>query len=313
MGRKLMYIGKQMIGDLSPREYLCDTDADLATLPEACTGSMAVSLESGKVYVVSTFGNWIPFGEGYVEKDPNAPLPAGLYVDGVMTASWDELVSNGTITVENNVITGSNADALVGDIVIAEGITEIGEEGFNECVNLTSVVLPNSVTRIDDYGFWGCLALTHIVFGGGIEFIGAGAFYNCEKLEEVQLGDSVSFIGDEAFYGCANVSAIIIGNNVTTIGANAFEGNTTITSITIPDAVTYLGSNALAYCDNLKSVVIGSGIDNIPYGVFEGCVSLTDITYNGTVAQWNAIELGNGWNEEVPATEVICTDGKVAL
>lgn len=52
------------------KEYICDTDADLANLPEACTGSMAISLESGKVYVVSTFGNWIPFGEGYVEKEP---------------------------------------------------------------------------------------------------------------------------------------------------------------------------------------------------------------------------------------------------
>ena len=62
MGRKLMYVGKQLIGDLSPREYICDTDADFANLPEACTGSTAVSLESGKVMVVNTSGEWVAFG-----------------------------------------------------------------------------------------------------------------------------------------------------------------------------------------------------------------------------------------------------------
>lgn len=43
-------------------EYLCDTDADFATLPTACTGSTAVSIESGKVMIVNTAGNWVVFG-----------------------------------------------------------------------------------------------------------------------------------------------------------------------------------------------------------------------------------------------------------
>ena len=44
-------------------EYLCDTDADLATLPTACTGSTAVSIESGKVKIVNTSGQWVSFAE----------------------------------------------------------------------------------------------------------------------------------------------------------------------------------------------------------------------------------------------------------
>ena len=46
------------------REYLCDTDADIETLPESCVGSTAVSIESGKVMVLNTEGNWGEFGEG---------------------------------------------------------------------------------------------------------------------------------------------------------------------------------------------------------------------------------------------------------
>lgn len=44
-------------------EYIADTDADLANLPECTrTGSTAVSLESGKVMVVNTQGKWVVFG-----------------------------------------------------------------------------------------------------------------------------------------------------------------------------------------------------------------------------------------------------------
>lgn len=44
-------------------EYLCDTDTDFENLPEAYTGSTAVSIESAKVQVVNTKGEWVPFGE----------------------------------------------------------------------------------------------------------------------------------------------------------------------------------------------------------------------------------------------------------
>lgn len=44
-------------------EFICDTDADFENLPHACTGSTAVSLQSGKIMVVNTQGEWVPFGE----------------------------------------------------------------------------------------------------------------------------------------------------------------------------------------------------------------------------------------------------------
>lgn len=45
------------------KEFICDTDADVAALPtDVCTGSTAVSIESGKVFIVNTSGEWVPFG-----------------------------------------------------------------------------------------------------------------------------------------------------------------------------------------------------------------------------------------------------------
>lgn len=76
----------------------------------------------------------------------------------------------------------------------------------------------------------------------------------------------------------------------TIIGYSAFYGCTSLTSIDIPDSVTNIGTYAFQYCTNL-----------------------TEINFAGTVAQWNAITLGDCWNEGVSATEVICSDGTVAL
>lgn len=46
------------------REFICDTDADFADLPESATGSTAVSIESGNIRMVDTNGEWKPFAEG---------------------------------------------------------------------------------------------------------------------------------------------------------------------------------------------------------------------------------------------------------
>ena len=66
-------------------------------------------------------------------------------------------------------------------------------------------------------------------------------------------------------------------------------------------------------CYNLTSINIPNGVTSIGVKAFSTCYSLTSITFEGTVAEWRAIELGGLWNSRVPATEVICSDGTVKL
>ena len=61
----------QMISnDLCPhagdyrREFICDTEADVAKLPKCCAGSSALISNSGKVYIVNASGAWVEFGAG---------------------------------------------------------------------------------------------------------------------------------------------------------------------------------------------------------------------------------------------------------
>lgn len=63
MARKLISKNFVPYQDEERVEFIVDTDADFADLPEGCgTGSTAVSIESGNVKVVNTKGEWVTFG-----------------------------------------------------------------------------------------------------------------------------------------------------------------------------------------------------------------------------------------------------------
>jgi len=100
----------------------------------------------------------------------------------------------------------------------------------------------------------------------------------------------VTNIYESAFCNRINLKSVTVANSVTSIGRGAFEGCTNLTSITIPNSIASIGEAAFYRCSNL-----------------------TSITFKGTVAQWNAIVLGDNWHLQAPATEVVCSDGVVKL
>ena len=75
---------------------------------------------------------------------------------------------------------------------------------------------------------------------------------------------------------------------VTEIAANAFMNNTDLESVRIAVTVTKIGTFA-----------------------FSGCTGLKTINYDGTMAQWNAINFVDGWNYGAGNFTVICSDGVI--
>lgn len=126
-------------------------------------------------------------------------------------------------------------------------------------------------------------------------------------------GYKVTSIGDSAFSGSPNLTSVTLPDSVITVGTRAFSYCKKLTSVTVSNTVTTIGKFAFASCPNLTSITIGDSVTTISDNAFWDCSSLTNITFEGTVAQWKSIKLGDDWRYNVPAIEVVCSDGVVKL
>ena len=66
-------------------------------------------------------------------------------------------------------------------------------------------------------------------------------------------------------------------------------------------------------CPNLKTIYLPSTMTKIDGYTVTNCPRLKTIEFNGTKAQWNAIEKDDHWNYLAPALGIRCTDGFIEL
>lgn len=218
-------------------------------------------------------------------------IPAGLYKDGVMAISWDDLVGELNSPYDK----------------VTDGVFYIDADGFSKSALFSTM----SITyQKDDHTI--SMIVGKIVIDENVDGIYSYCFYGCTGLTEVVLPQNVSSIGQGAFKDCSNLTSINLSENMDAIGMYSFS-NTGLTSIKIPSKVTGIYDEAFYGCSNLTDVVIGSGVQNIAWGAFGGCSQLTSITFEGTMAQWNSMYKETGWYVSTPLTQITCSDGTVTL
>ena len=124
--------------------------------------------------------------------------------DGVLTFTPTEQNLDGQTNLKNywkvnGVLTlpwSAYADQIL-EVVIEDGIHDIGQMAFYELPNLQSVTLGKDIVEIRNYAFKNCKALTTINLEN-VDFIREGAFYGCSALENIRFLDGV-VIEDWAF------------------------------------------------------------------------------------------------------------------
>ena len=240
------------------------------------------------------------------------------------TASYD-----GGVATEQHYYGSSTSDDAYTTYYIPSSLKSVTVTGgnilrgaFYNCTGLTSVTIGNSVTSIGEWAFSGCSGLTSITIPDSVTSIGDRAFESCELTSIIVVEGNSKYhsVGNclietatkTLILGC-KTSAIPTDGSVTSIGYEAFRGCTGLTSITIPDSVTSIGDWAFTSCSGLTSVTIPDSVTSIGNSAFYDCYSLDTINFEGTIEQWNAITKGDGWNGNVSATQVICTDGTISL
>ena len=168
------------------------------------------------------------------------------------------------------------------EVVIPEGVTEIGESAFS-CSYMPSVRLPSTLKKIEKQAFMYAHNLTKITLPDGLETIGDEAFSGCHPRNAVVLPASIKSIGKKAFdrdgaiYGNLNeipVGAYFLGDAPQIVGTGnancSFPSDWTL--FYLPGTSGWTGDTYAGYkialwdgetrWDNLRTSKFGYGWDN---------------------------------------------------
>ena len=222
-------------------------------------------------------------------------------------------------------------------------VTSIGVTAFVENKEVKSIYIPEGVTYIHADAFSECESLEKIeVSEANKEFLSVdGCLYTkdgktllkcpqARKESTLSLPDTVVTISDEAIKNYKNLKTIELNEGLKEIGKFAFSCCVNLESITFPDSMDTIGEAAFQLCSSMRSVTFGSGfktrdtfngegevtkyVQEVGKFAFYFCDDIANIKYNGTVADFEALNIDvSCFLSTVLTDKVECTDGLMTL
>ena len=203
------------------------------------------------------------------------------------------------------------------EVVIEDGVTEIGKDVFQGCVGLTNVTIPDSVKKIGTWSFYMCKGLKNVDIPANMEIgdssfrqsgleqvtvsggsVGNYAFHRSEDLKKITV--NCETIGEEAFSGCDYLTDITLGENVKTLGDKAFYTCDALERVEIPSTVTDIGEKTFYSCPALKEAIIRAG--TVKAGTFYNCRALTTLVISDNATLDASFTVGNTYAKETLET-----------
>ena len=178
---------------------------------------------------------------------------------------------NAAFSADNGILYNADKTSIImcpqkvsGEVVIPEGVTEIGEDAFENCGSITSVRLPASLVKIEGIGSsWGY------------------AFGDCKSLKKYEVAEgntAYSAIGGLLYsadhtqlYACPPqyTGAVDIAEGVESIGSSVFNQCAGVTEVRFPTTLTGdLSSYTFSSCKALARFVVAEG--NTAYAAKDG-------------------------------------------
>ena len=173
---------------------------------------------------------------------------------------------------ENDVMPWLEHMPSIKNVIVQDGVQNVGSYAFWNASNLKTVSLPDSVTTVGEHSFFKCHSLETINITSNITGIGSSAFHSCYLIESADIS-GVQRISDGIFQGCTSLRDVTISDTIYTIGAYAFSG-TDIEKFNFPETVTSIGRDAFRFT-RLKQVILPPKITIVEEIAFGNCDELT--------------------------------------
>lgn len=180
---------------------------------------------------------------------------------------------------------------LIGDIVIPQNVSMVPNLCFNKMgfANGTNIVLHDGVTNIGTSAFANLNVNTPVSFPASLKVISDEAFFHAHLKGNLELPENLGILGRQAF-GTYNyqtevtglVGELTVPKNISVLFKEVFYGQS-FSSVVIPDYVTIINERALGNMKSVKTVSLGKNVDFIGPEVFSGCDALqTLVCFNTT-------------------------------
>ena len=214
---------------------------------------------------------------------------------------YDCLFSDGVVYNSSKTKIQTVYNTTIRQVTIPDSVTNIADNAFFGCTELTEITIPDNVTSIADNAFSGCTGISSVSIKNPMTKVYKTAFsdtpwYNnhpdgvvytnnfvfsykgtMPENATISLKKGTTGILSNAFSDCVEMSSITIPDSVTQIGDSAFSGCSGLLKVTIPDSIIQMGENAFSGCKRLGTVVLGNGLSEIPKGTFSNCTNLFDV------------------------------------
>ena len=252
--------------------------------------------ETQKVSITEINSDVARIGTWDISKTENDHVEAALYTNKVVVISGTGEMADGiniytevVQTLVNNGISNLNGDLQV---IIKDGVTNIGIAAFNGWTHLGNISIASSVVEIGSSAFYNCSNLFELTIPEGVKNIDSKAFYKTglikvnlpSTLEKGQAwfdsGRGTSFMfesyGDymtSLFYNCDNLQQVNISNSdYKSKDGVVFDTNSRLvfypkgrieTEYSVPEGTVEIVSFAFKGANNLKKISIPESVNNI--------------------------------------------------
>ena len=257
-----------------------------AIMPPTCGSNVFNSINksqciiyvpAGSVDAYKAADQWKDF-ENILPIEEQTPCPVAFGycgADGDSTnLSW-ELSCDSVLTISGN---GNMADWWYNKAPWYEHRSEIRQ-----------VVLPNGLINIGSYAFYECGQMRDVNIPSGLTSIGKGAFQRCWGLLYIDMPNSVTDMGESVFCynGFVSMNVASDNPNYCSVDGALFNKDTTTLiyynrrnprlSYIIPNSVTNIEQSAFIYCIETQEIAIPASVTTIGARAFSQCYGLESI------------------------------------